>query len=248
MSVLATLAGLGVVLIPLLYGLLMLGIWAGVERPRLRRGLLFALGALGALVVLRVPALKYYIGAAEDAFNSACESSTSPQIFSRVPGVNSVAARFIEYPQESDVLSYTATVAFPHHQATAFLLTGARPFGQVLASTPLGHLAYSIGTDGQEQQAFTKGPADTRYGYEWKAVDSDDGKVLGADLLIKDYKVDRTLAIQRVFVQSVPALNLLPTLARTTQLNYGVAGFRTCPEPYEISVFIKSVLQPAIKQ
>ncbi len=241
--------GLSALVVPILYSLSVLALWAKIRSARVRAAVVTIALLVAAIFAVATNILpKPKLGGEGEseyaAFEAYCNDHVAGEAYSRIKNVESLqllAGDPGDIGLNSTTLGHTV---MPSSVASRLALSGIDRY-RLFHSNGL----YDFVDDrGLQSRRRTIPGATMRVGMEWELTDSKDRESIASLLLrVTDLQTGKTLGVQPAFVwlgeagRSVPSPTYVPGRVRDTVI-------ATCPQPWEVIQFVKDLARPSVRE
>jgi len=241
--------GLSVLILPIVYSLGVLALWAKMRSVR-SRAVLVTMALLVAAIfavntnILSIPDLGSEGGSEYGVFEAYCKDNVAGEAYARIQNVESLqltSGASGDTRLNSRTLGHTI---MPPSVASRLALSGISRYKLFNGNG----LYEFVDERGLQARRRTFPDATMQVGMEWELTDSSDRESVASLLLrVTDLQTGKTLGVQPAFVwlgesgKSVPSPTYIPGRVRD-------AAIATCPQPWEVIQFVKDVARPGVME
>ena len=240
--------GIAAMIVPLLYALVMVAVWASVKDARRRRIVLTIMAVVAALQIFNVTHSLSAGRRHAKQLEAFCQPIQAAQSQTRPREAGQVFFDFDLYSlAKGDSATQYGRLAFSADMVSRTLLRGVDAYDTLVYRNGGAYETVRVDPNGQDlRDRITQRPT-SGVTLTWEADEAH--RVEGLEnirLVIKDTRTAQTLATQSVHVlyerevRAFPSIAAAPTILRRERI-------RSCPMPVELARLIKTVAPPATR-
>ncbi len=233
--------GLGVfsLVIPAIFFILFITVWATIKKPRIRLSALLVLVVVGLYYPVTTAYIFYKSRELKASFSMICDRSVRSEI--RFQSDVPERIFYKSSPRKSQAGAIGERV-FSRKMAERYFLSGEKPVGKLVVTSDLRNQLVFIGENGDlERKSAQSKSGDSTVVLEWvEGPKMSNRLVSSATLQVKDATTDQILGSQVVLLGAIPLLKAFPGPAATPWV-IQKPGFLTCPHPIDVARFVKSI-------